>query len=313
MHAVTFSSNGDHLASASSDHTVRIWDTRSKKSLNIFEGHYATVRCVAYTTGAEGPQIASSSSFDVQLRKAKDGTYSAGRKIANVLSLASSPQIIAIGLSDGIVQLWHADLSGCIASLEEGKDKESLCVTFSHDGTKLASGSEDGQIRVWKCNLEGKTPVKIHSTFEGHKMRVESIAISCDGLLLASGSQDKSIRLWRFGLDNIDPKKDLVWVFKEHTNLVNSLAFSPETAQANLLISGSDDQTVQIWDTRELHRLAVLRHKRPVQSVAISPDGFTIASACGDRKVRLWDVKKALRWQSPSSIPTIFNEQPGNQ
>jgi hypothetical protein len=60
------------------------------------------------------------------------------------------------------------------------------------------------------------------------------------------------------------------------------------------IVSGSDDKTVQIWDTVTGKQLAVLEgHTTWVQSVAFSPDGAHIVSGSSDETIRVWDVHTA--------------------
>jgi WD40 repeat protein len=67
---------------------------------------------------------------------------------------------------------------------------------------------------------------------------------------------------------------------------LSSLAFSPD---GKVLVSGSHDATIRLWDLRTGREQAVLKgHTSPVWSVAISPDGKTLASACGPT-IRLTD------------------------
>ena len=66
-----------------------------------------------------------------------------------------------------------------------------LSVTWSPDGTKLASSSDDRSIRIW--NAETAESI---ATLQGHTDLVYSVAWSPDGTKLASGSDDESIRIW---------------------------------------------------------------------------------------------------------------------
>ncbi len=60
---------------------------------------------------------------------------------------------------------------------------------------------------------------------------------------------------------------------------------------ASWLASGGWDRTVRIWDVATGQERAVLEgHTRPVQAVAVSPDGSWLASASRDWTVRIWDV-----------------------
>ncbi|SLM37979.1 g-protein beta wd-40 repeats containing, partial [Lasallia pustulata] len=73
-----------------------------------------------------------------------------------------------------------------------------------------------------------------------------------------------------------------------HSDQVNSVAFSPDGKQ---LASGSDDETVRIWDVAMGATLQTLEgHSDQVNSVAFSPDGKQLASGSDDETVRLWDV-----------------------
>ena len=73
-----------------------------------------------------------------------------------------------------------------------------------------------------------------------------------------------------------------------HTSWVTSVAFSPD---GRLLASGSDDQTVKLWDVATGQEVRTLSgHTAPVRSLAFSPDGRLLASGSWDGTVRIWGV-----------------------
>jgi len=82
--------------------------------------------------------------------------------------------------------------------------------------------------------------------------------------------------------------RDEASAFSGHTDPVSCVAFAPDGRSA---LSGSDDQTLRLWDVasgKELRRFE--GHRDAVTAVAFSADGRFAASGSRDRTVRLWDV-----------------------
>lgn len=76
--------------------------------------------------------------------------------------------------------------------------------------------------------------------------------------------------------------------FKGHSGKINDLALSLDQT---LLASGSDDQTVKLWDLQSgEERRSLPRHRDRVQAVAFSPDGKLVVSGSGSGEVLVWDA-----------------------
>ena len=88
-----------------------------------------------------------------------------------------------------LAELDFESVEELLSSIE--KRSSSYSVAFSPDGRLLASGSEDGTVKLW--DVQARTLLQ---TLEGHADPVWSVAFSPDGRLLASGSGDRTVKLW---------------------------------------------------------------------------------------------------------------------
>jgi WD domain, G-beta repeat len=148
---------------------------------------------------------------------------------------------------------------------------------FSADGTRIASGGDDGTVRLW--TLDGKPAAE---PFEGHKGGVYSVAFSPDGTRIASGGFDGTVRLWT--LDG----KPAAEPFTGHKGGVNTVAFSPDGTR---IASGGDDGTVRLWTLDGNPAAEPFEgHEGKINNVAFLPEGRRIVSAGVDGTVRLWEI-----------------------
>ncbi|OAG11168.1 WD40 repeat-like protein [Paraphaeosphaeria sporulosa] len=166
--------------------------------------------------------------------------------------------------------------SSCLLRLE-GHSSYVNSVAFSHDSTRLASGSHDHTVRIWDAS-SGEHLL----TLKGHSHFVSSVAFSHDSNRLASGSWDKTVKIWDAY------SGECLLTFKGHSNIVLSVAFSHHS---NRLASASQDGTMKVWNTYSGECLSTLKgHSDAVCSVAFSHDSNRLASASRDCTVKVWEA-----------------------
>jgi WD40 repeat protein len=197
---------------------------------------------------------------------------------APVHCVAYSPdgKTLASGNVDKRVRLWDVT-TGKEKAILKGHTGSVISVAWSPCGKMLASGSGDQTVKLWDV-VTGKEK----ATLKGHEWSVDSIAYSPDGKKLASASGDDSVKLW-------DVATGKAKATLKHTDLW-SVSWSPD---GKTLASASAND-VTLWDVATGKPKATLKgHVHPVNTVAYSPDGDSLASGSLDKTVRLWDVATA--------------------
>ena len=178
---------------------------------------------------------------------------------------------------DGDFSLWNTKNERNVIATLEGHADDVYSVTFSPDGSTLASGSYDDTVKLWDVSTKQNI-----ATLTGHTYRVTSVTFSPDGSTLASGSYDGTVKLW-----DVATRQNIA-TLEGHRDWVYSVTFSPD---GSTLASGARDKTIRLWDVATRQNIATLEgHTSEVWSVSFSPDGSTLASGARDKTIRLWDV-----------------------
>ncbi|MFP4574648.1 MAG: TIR domain-containing protein [Coleofasciculus sp.] len=284
VRSVSFSPDGERIASASSDHTIKLWQPDGSL-IKTLEGHRDRVREVKFSP--DGEMIASASRDGTVNLWTKEGAklHSINAHDNDIYDVSFSPdsQIIASASQDGTVKLWSRE--GERLNALSGHNAPVISVSFSADGQRLASASADQTVKLW--TIEGEEL----QTLKGHQGEVTSVSFSGDGQLIATASQDKTVKLWTIEgeeLQTLRGHKDGIW----------QVTFSPDSQR---LATSSKDRTIKLWDREGTLLNTLTGHSSQVFGVDFSPDGQTLASASDDRTVKLWKLDNPLVKTLPRS------------
>ncbi len=286
VRAVLALPDGQHIVSASFDHSVILWDARAGQARAVARWHRGSVNALALlpdgriASAGEGGRIAlwapGLSAEPAQILEGHTG---------QIAALAARGENLASAAWDGSVRLWN--LADGSAKILEGHRGNVNAVAFRADGTLVSAGF-DGTIRLWAA--------------DGSNQIIAEFGLPLNALLalpdggLAAGGVDGMLRL-------IAPNGAMREVEAGARPIV---ALSLDASGARLAVA-SLGGNVTIWGLEAARLLHTLEGPGlPVWSLAFAPDGRLLWTGGADRQVRRWNALSG-RAIGPIAAPAAEN------
>ena len=284
MFSVTWSPDGQYLASTTKYMKIKIWSPKDRQKKAVLNDHKNGVYSSAWSP--DGQRLVSAGedhTIKIWDLVSQEVLVTLCGHRGPVFSVDWSPDgsLITSGGEDGTIRVWDATRT------EEAMSKRqfdfwAISVDWSPDSRFLATAYLRPTVQVWD-------PVTGQDVFtlRGHKHNVWCVAWSADGKRLATASKDKTIKIWHSGGGTP------IFTLSGHKEEVIFVAWSPDGKK---LASVGMDPGIRIWDTTTGKFISTLNRGNLGQqgvkaSVVWSPDGLYLASPGDHGEIRIWDMR----------------------
>lgn len=309
---VDISRDGHKIAAGGDDKMIRIWDTSDlgpDAKPAILTGHEDIVQQVVFSSTDSNVLFSGSNDGIVSVWNVKErcATEKSNSPTAVFWGLAINKEgILAVASGDGFVRLFRPSKVGtaCPANNDApamhiiregalmGHSGEILAVAFNRDGDRLASAGLDRSIHIWYPSAGGFSSALLTWASGSSHGEPKAVAVSPDGKLIAVGDSEGNISLWSRPVVGSAPEiRDELQMWKAHNAGVHCLLFLQEGGRLEI-ISGGEDGILRRWDASTRSQIGgdMVNSNFRLRSVALSPEGKTLAIGSAEGSVRLWDL-----------------------
>lgn len=240
----SFSADGGHIYSGSTDQTIAIWDIETCQRIRRLRGHTAFVNGVQGVRRGPPMLVSGGDDSSVKLWDARKRfcvqTFDNCYQVTAVCFNDTAEQVISGGI-DNEIKIWDLRKNEIVLRLQ-GHTDTITGLKLSPDGAYVLSNSMDNTMRVWDIRPFAP-PERCVNTFTGHQHNFEKNLLRCawspDGARVSCGSADRFVHIWDSDTGRIAYK------LPGHNGSVNDVDFHPKEP---IILSGSSDKTLYIGE-----------------------------------------------------------------
>lgn len=274
VNSLCFTPAGTHLASSSSDLSIKLWDFTTYNCIRTLRGHDHTISSLVFLPA--------------------QGLVNSGDDNANIDVAAAGAKNLLSASRDFTVKLWDMETGFCDHTFTDHTDWVRCLAVRQHDGALWASSGNDQVIHVYE-NVRTKL-----CELRGHEHVVETVSFLCEEPFpknvsrdkkhldtcrdyLASGGRDRTVRLWSIA------SASCLAVFTAHENWVKGVVLHPS---GNYVVSCGDDRTIRVFDIKAQRCLRTLEnaHGHFVSAIDMHHTLPVMVSAGVDQVLKTWTL-----------------------
>jgi WD40 repeat protein len=306
---VSLSADGSFIVIASCNNTANVWDLKMGEFIYSLVGHADAITSIAIAPDnsyiVTGSRDTTARLWDTKTSKCLC-TLSGHSDVVTSVAITGPDRQIVSGSLDTTAKVWNGYTGKVIHTLRGHNTPVSVAANFLRgfpmSSYHIVTRSDDNEVKVWN-----------HKTGE-------CIRALSGGLAKILYTAAKEQMFWPVATNNrrsfcvaIDPKDATVAVYdltiggNQLWYKINDLtAVVAISSDSKLIITGSYNKAVKIWDAKTGKLIQSLSTESPIELVKVNKGNTCIVAKCKDGQVRVWSRSTGELFKN---TPKIIDQQ----